>query len=126
MLQEKLCALVELLELQPGELAQVLRRSPSLLNRDVESLRPQLRTLLHHLRDPDLVSSVVRSYSQVLAPSQPRSLFLVDRAALLNVAVAVVMSRFSVIERCLVRNATGPTCDVVLFCDAAEAVSAEL
>lgn len=65
MLQEKLCALVELLELHPGELAQVLRRSPSLLNRNVESLRPQLRILLQHLRDPSLVSSVIRSYSQV-------------------------------------------------------------
>lgn len=73
-MQEKLCALVELLELQPGELAQVLRRSPSLLNRDVESLRPQLQTLLQHLRDPGLVSAVVRSYSQVLFRHVPANI----------------------------------------------------
>eukprot|EP00892_Ulva_mutabilis_P000922 jgi/Ulvmu1/10830/UM007_0004.1 len=69
-IQEKVCSLVELLELQPGELAQVLRRAPSLLNRDIESLRPVLRTLLTHLRDPAHVASIVRAYSQVLTYSQ--------------------------------------------------------
>ena len=70
-MQEKLCALVGLLELLPGELAQVLRRAPSLLNRDIDSLRPLLRTLQQHLGDPGHVGSIVRSYSSVRCHGSP-------------------------------------------------------